>query len=126
MRSLTRLGILVESMSKFLRQLRRTYPELYQGLDPELWRKYVARTGDGGFALTLPSQSACRLLEAAADLKHPRQGVCRGFLPCFQDFLPTCQLLNIPLVLVHVIFNGFSSFLAMRQSSIQTIIYCTH
>ena len=68
MRSLTRLGILVESTSKFLRELRRIYPELYQGMDAELWRKYVARTGDGCFALTTPSQSKCRLPEAAADI----------------------------------------------------------
>jgi len=68
MRNLTRLGILVESMSKFLRELRRTYPLLYQELDPELWRKYVARTDDGCFASTLPSQSKCRLPEAAADI----------------------------------------------------------
>ena len=30
------------------------------------------------------------------DLKRPRQGVTGGFLPCFQDFLPPHQLLNIP------------------------------
>ena len=76
MRNLTRLGILVESTSKFLRELRRTYPLLYKGIDPDLWRKYVARTGDGCFASTLPSQSKCRLPEAAADIDALRRQFC--------------------------------------------------
>ena len=59
MRNLTRLGILVESTSKFLRELRRTYPLLYQEIDPELWRKYVARTGDGS------QYPSCRCLEGS-------------------------------------------------------------
>ena len=90
MRSLTRLGILVESMSKFLRELRRTYPELYQGIDPDLWRKYVARTGDGCFALTLPSQSKCRLPEAAADI----DALLRQFCPTEAAQLDSYRLLE--------------------------------
>lgn len=89
MRSLTRLGILVESMSKFLRELRRTYPELYQDIDPELWRKYVVRTGDGCFALTTPSQSKCRLLEAAADIDT----LLRQFCPTEAAQLDSYRLL---------------------------------
>ena len=90
MRSLTRLGILVESMSKFLRELRRTYPELYEGIDPELWRKYVARTGDGCFASTTPSQSKCRLLEAAADI----DALLRQFCPTEAAQLDSYHLLE--------------------------------
>lgn len=90
MRNLTRLGILVESMSKFVRELCRTSPLLYQGLDPELWRKYVARTGDGCFASTTPSQSKCRLLEAAADI----DALLRQFCPTEAVQLDSYHLLE--------------------------------
>jgi hypothetical protein len=68
MRGLTRLGILVESISKFLRELRRRHPDLHGLVDPETVRKYVDREGDGCFACTKPSESKRRLPEAAADL----------------------------------------------------------
>ena len=66
MRNLTRLGILVETTSKFLRELKRVYPQLH--IDPELWRKYVDRKGEGCFAHTAPSESKRRLPEAARDV----------------------------------------------------------
>jgi hypothetical protein len=68
MRGLTRLGIVVEAISKFLRELRRRQPDLHGRVDPELVRKYVDREGDGCFACTKPSESKRRLPEAAADL----------------------------------------------------------
>jgi hypothetical protein len=68
MRRLTRLGIIVESISKFLRELRRRHPDLHGLVDPETVRKYVDREGDGCFASTKPSESKRRLPEAAADL----------------------------------------------------------
>ena len=67
-RGLTRLGILVEAASKFLRELKRTIPEHYVGVDPEVLRKYVERQGDGCFADTRPSESKRRLPEAARDV----------------------------------------------------------
>ena len=68
MRGLTRLGIVVEAISKFLRELRRRLPDLHGLVDPEAVRKYVDREGDGCFACTKPSESKRRLPEAAADL----------------------------------------------------------
>jgi hypothetical protein len=68
MRGLTRLGIIVESISKFLRELRRLHPGLHARVDPDLVRKYVDREGNGCFASTRPSESMRRLPEAAADL----------------------------------------------------------
>jgi len=68
MRSLTRLGTIVETISKFLRELKRTHPGLFDRLDPTDWRRYVDRTGDGCFALTVPSESKRRLPEAVRDL----------------------------------------------------------
>jgi hypothetical protein len=68
MRGLTRLGIIVEAISKFLRELRRRHPDLHGVVDAELVRKYVDREGAGCFASTKPSESKRRLPEAAADL----------------------------------------------------------
>jgi hypothetical protein len=68
MRGLTRLGIIVEAISKFLRELRRRHPDLHGRVDPETVRKYVDREGDGCFACTKPSESKRRLPEAASDL----------------------------------------------------------
>ena len=67
-RGLTRLGILVEAASKFLRELKRTFPSQYSSVDPEIIRKYVERTGDGCFGDTRPSESRKRLPEAATDV----------------------------------------------------------
>ncbi|AGA26519.1 transposase [Singulisphaera acidiphila] len=68
MRGLTRLGIIVESISKFLRELRRFHPALHAQVDPDLVRKYVDREGNACFASTKPSESKRRLPEAATDL----------------------------------------------------------
>jgi Transposase DDE domain/Transposase domain (DUF772) len=68
MRGLTRLGIIVEAISKFLRELRRLCPALHAQVSSETIRKYVDREGTGCFASTKPSESRRRLPEAAADL----------------------------------------------------------
>jgi hypothetical protein len=65
MRALTRLGIVVETISKFLRELARKHPDLNECVDEETLRLYVKRTGDGCFALSKPSESKRRLPEAA-------------------------------------------------------------
>jgi len=67
-RGLTRLGILVEAASKFLRELKRKHTDLYAQVDAEVLRKYVERKGDGCFANTRPSESKRRLPEAAGDV----------------------------------------------------------
>jgi Transposase domain (DUF772) len=67
-RGLTRLGILVEATSKFLRELRRKHPARYAEVDAEVLRKYVERQGEGCFANTRPSESQRRLPEAAQDV----------------------------------------------------------
>lgn len=67
-RGLTRLGILVEATSKFLRELKRKNRSLYDNVDTDILRKYVEREGDGCFADTRPSESKRRLPEAALDM----------------------------------------------------------
>jgi len=68
MRALTRLGIVVETISKFARQLERLHPDLYGQIGDEVIRRYVVREGDGCFANTAPSVSRRRLGEAGQDL----------------------------------------------------------
>ena len=68
MRALTRLGIVVETISKFIRELRRHHPDLYDQASKEVIRRYVDREGDGAFAHTAPSISKRRLGEAGQDL----------------------------------------------------------
>lgn len=68
MRNLTRLGVVVESIAKFLRELGRRCPGLAGDLEDHWHRRYVARTGAGGFANTRPTESKRRLPEAGADL----------------------------------------------------------
>ena len=64
MRALTRLGIVVESISKFARELERYHPGLHEQISKEVIRRYVDREGNGAFANTAPSVSKRRLGEA--------------------------------------------------------------
>ena len=50
MRALTRLGIVVESISKFARELERYHPGLHEQISKEVIRRYVDREGNGAFA----------------------------------------------------------------------------
>jgi len=68
MRSLTRLGIFVEAVSKFLRELARLHPTLFEQVERETVRLYVERKGEGCFGLTKPSETKAKLPEVAATL----------------------------------------------------------
>ncbi len=68
MRALTRLGIVVETISKFARELERRHPGLYRLIDDDVIARYVVREGNGAFANTSPSVSKRRLGEAGQDL----------------------------------------------------------
>jgi hypothetical protein len=68
MRRLSRLGIVVETVSKFLRELARLQPVLFAQVEEEIVRLYVKRTGEGCFGLTKPSEAKARLPEATAVL----------------------------------------------------------
>jgi len=68
MRSLTRLGIVVETISKFARELARFHPALHALIDDDIIRRNVDREGTGCFANTAPSVSRRRLDEAGRDL----------------------------------------------------------
>ena len=68
MRALTRLGIVVETIAKFARELERLHPGLYRLIDDDVIRRYVVREDNGCFANTAPSVSKRRLGEAGQDL----------------------------------------------------------
>lgn len=68
MRTLTRLGIFVEGLAKFLRELKRKHPRLYRKVDRKVIERYVDRKGAGGFDFSKPSESKRRLPEAAHDI----------------------------------------------------------
>ncbi|QDU94486.1 transposase [Lignipirellula cremea] len=101
-RGLTRLGILVEAASKFLRELKRKLPEHYATVETEVLRKYVERQGDGCFADTRPSESKRRLPEAAQDVYALLQQFQQtaASLPSFQlltrIFAEQCEVVNDP------------------------------
>jgi Transposase domain (DUF772) len=67
-RTLTRLGIVVETVGKFLRELARREPMLYTSVAPEVIRLYVEWKGEGCFALTKAGEASQRLPEAVAVL----------------------------------------------------------
>jgi hypothetical protein len=54
MRTLTRLGIVVTTVRKFLRELARYYPTLYATVEQEVIRLYVERRGQA--ALPYPNR----------------------------------------------------------------------
>ena len=68
MRAQTRLGIVVETISKFARELERRHPGLCRLIDDDVIARYVVREGEGCFANTAPSVSKRRLGEAGQDL----------------------------------------------------------
>jgi hypothetical protein len=69
MRELTRLGRFEETISKFIRELRRKVPEEYERIDPEIVNKYVDREGEGYFGAR-PMDTGKRLPEAASTLNE--------------------------------------------------------
>ena len=67
-RTLTRLGIFVEGLAKFLRELKREHPRLYKKVDEQVIERYIGRKGAGCFDFSKPSESNRRLPEAALDI----------------------------------------------------------
>jgi hypothetical protein len=64
MRTMTRLGILVAAVSKFLRELARHNPALHAQVEPQIIQRYVDREGEC-FGFGKPSETKRQLPEAA-------------------------------------------------------------
>jgi hypothetical protein len=68
MRNLTRLGIVVETIRKFLRELKRAHPQSYRAVDEKLTERYFGNGGKGCFEYAKPSVAKRQLKEVARDL----------------------------------------------------------
>ena len=89
-RQLSRLGIVVETVRKFIRELARREPALYDQVDSEIVRLYVERQGEGCFDWGQPGESKRRLPEALSVLWR----LAQQFKPTAAARLPSYQLLN--------------------------------
>ena len=68
MRRLGRIGILVRCLHKFLVNLKRQYPELFETLPKELVEKYLSEKAVSCFSLVKPSDTERTLASVSKDL----------------------------------------------------------
>lgn len=68
MRRLGRIGLLAQTIKKFLVNLKRHHKKMYDGLDEELTSKYTKKKSLSFFAMVKPSESAKALKSCAKDL----------------------------------------------------------
>lgn len=68
MKKLGRKGIVVKTIKKFLRNLKRQHPQTWQGLDSDLWDKYMGKDCGNVFSRVKPSASAKTLKQVCRDL----------------------------------------------------------
>ena len=68
MARLGRIGILVQTINKFLANLKRQHPDLFDELPEDLKNKYQGKKALSCFSMVKPSKSAKTLAEVAQDL----------------------------------------------------------
>jgi len=68
MKKLGHLGIMVRTTHKFLVNLKRQHPELFDGLDSRFAELYLTKKAVGCFSLVKSSEASKKLLDAATDL----------------------------------------------------------
>jgi len=68
MRHLGRIGIFVQSIRKFLINLKRHHLDLFNQLEPELTGRYLDRKQKNAFSMVKPSESSRTLEQLADDL----------------------------------------------------------
>jgi transposase len=68
MRHLGRIGIFVQTIRKFLVNLKRHHPDLFNQLTPELAGRYLDRKQENAFSMVKPSESSRTLEQLADDL----------------------------------------------------------
>ena len=68
MRRLSRIGIFSESIHKFLVNLKRHHPDIFEGLDAKLIDKYLSKNALNCFSRVKPSESRKTLAEVSTDL----------------------------------------------------------
>jgi hypothetical protein len=90
MRKLTRLGVLCETISRFLRELGGHDPALHARVDAELLGRHGDGVDGGCFGVARPSEARRRLPQAAADLLL----LVRAFAGTSADKLPGYALIR--------------------------------
>jgi hypothetical protein len=93
MRRLGRIGILVRCLHKFLVNLKRQYPELFETLPKELVEKYLSEKAVACFSLVKPSDTERTLASVSADLFQVVQHV--GGDPKVKDMYSYGLLLRV-------------------------------
>jgi hypothetical protein len=68
MRHLGRVALIAQTIRKFLVNLKRRHPELWEELEEDLRQRYGAKSGEGVFGLVKPSESEQTLRVVAQDL----------------------------------------------------------
>jgi len=90
MRTLTRLGIVTEALSKFLRELVRRYPQYREWIGTDQRERYLeSKTHGWSFQIT-PSEARIRLEQAGQDLWN----LVALFAPTEAKELPSYQILH--------------------------------
>ena len=70
MRHLGRIGLFVQTIQKFLANLKRHHKDLFSSLDSALRKEYCTKAGVAAFGLVKPSESARTLARLGTDLFH--------------------------------------------------------
>ena len=68
MRRLGRIGIFSKTIHKFLVNLRRQHPDLFDTVDKQIVEKYLTESAPGCFSMVKPSESGKTLTEVSKDL----------------------------------------------------------
>ena len=68
MRHLGRIGLFVNTIKKFLVNLKRHHKQLFDGLDKQLSDRYLPKRGESTFSMVKPSESAKTLDSVGKDL----------------------------------------------------------
>ena len=76
MRRLGRIGILVRCLHKFLVNLKRQYPELFETLPQELVEKYLSEKAVACFSLVKPSETERTLASVSTRSFPGRPALC--------------------------------------------------
>ena len=90
MRHLGRIGIFAATIQRFLRDLKRHHPDLFETLDEGLREKHLSKGKEEVFSMVRPSESGRTLKEVAEDLFTLVGG--------FKDHPETCSMTSYRLM----------------------------
>ncbi|MBS3759123.1 MAG: transposase [Desulfobacterales bacterium] len=100
MRRLGRIGIFVKAIHKFLKNLKRHHPDLFQSVDAELVEKYLPEKSLQCFSMVKPSESQQTLSSVSNDLfdlliqfkAHPKAAGMHSYKQLSRILNEQCQV----------------------------------